>query len=160
MNLRRALRRTGIGAAAIVGCIVGLHLLVVTLFVGCSQEPAGWSSAAPSSDLPRGLAGDIASIAARSSGGVWSTVSATGSMRPWIDEKAIVILVPPRTPVQVGDIVSFDISDTPNVLHRVVSASATHLYISGDNNRHSDGWYPRNVIKYRLAGVLYTEGAP
>ena len=129
------------------GCIV--------LCASCSKEPAGWGKAAPSGDFVPTDAVALASLSAQTVGGVWAPVSATGSMLPWLDQKSLVILAVPKLPIRVGDVISFDRKDCANVLHRVVATNSTSIYISGDNNKYSDGWYPRSAVKYRLTGVLY-----
>lgn len=128
----------------------------IVLFASCSKQPAGWGNAAPSGDFVITDAINLAQISAATGGGIYAPISATGSMKPWLDEKSIVILTVPKSPIVIGDIVSFDRVDCANVLHRVVAANKTSIYISGDNNRYSDGWYPRTAVKFRLSGVLYT----
>ena len=87
----------------------------------------------------------------------WSGVSPTGSMAPFIDSRSIVLYEAFDGRVNVGDWVYFDRGDVPNVLHRVVDVTATHVFIASVNTRGSDGWFPKSAIKYRVAGVLYTE---
>lgn len=77
-------------------------------------------------------------------------------MAPLIDSRSIVLLESyTGQSIAKGDWVRFDRGDAPNVLHRVEDVTETHVYLSGWNNRYSDGWFPKSAISYRLAGVLY-----
>lgn len=132
--------------------------LGMVLLIGCGQSSSGWGGRAPSGDIPRDRANALATLVAMGEKGISASVSATGSMLPWMDEKCVIVLTMPKTPVRVGDIVLFDRADTKNVLHRVVDANANSLYLAGDNNQYADGWYPRSAVKYRLSAVFYTGG--
>lgn len=143
-----------IEAMPIVFAIAGI--LLVFALAGCTKNNST-STGAPSGDYTKQEATNIALIALAGRGGSYGLCSNTRSMIPILDHDSIVILCKPTSPIVVGDIVSFDRGDVQNVLHRVIAANDTHLYISGDNNRYSDGWYPRTVVNYRLNGIIYTK---
>lgn len=89
----------------------------------------------------------------------WSEVLPTGSMAPVLDSGSILLLEKvDSTYLRPGDIALFE---RPTVgvrgCHRVkeVSRSGAVLF-SGDNNKGSDGWIDGKLVKWRVAGILYT----
>ncbi len=129
------------------------------ILAGCSPRPVGSEAVNPapsSSYLREQVNGDAALWALTGAGRAYGPVSATSSMAPLIDSRSVVLLEPySGQPIAKGDWVRFDRGDVPNVLHRVEDVTATHVYLSGWNNRTSDGWFPKTAISYRLAGILY-----
>lgn len=88
----------------------------------------------------------------------WATVTATGSMKPFIDEFSVVLLerTNAQTKFQIGEPVVFNRGDAPRVLHVIADQTETHVYLSGFNNRQSDRWFPKSSISSRVVGQLYS----
>jgi hypothetical protein len=89
----------------------------------------------------------------------WRYVMTTShSMAPALQGGEITLLIDyqPGMPLKRGQMVIFDRGDFPNVLHRVWSFNGSAAYISGDNNRYSDGWIPVSQIKYVVVRVIVT----
>ena len=127
---------------------------------GCAPQPIGDENKLPATSSPVTMASavvDAQNWAARSPGRRYSVPSATSSMAPRITSKCVVLLEPyAGTPLYRGDVLRFNRGDTDNVLHEVMDATPTHVFISGLNNSRSDGWFPRSTISMQLAGILYT----
>jgi len=84
-----------------------------------------------------------------------SGVSHTGSMRPWLNGGELVALAPYRGGyLAPGTVVVFDRGDHPRVIHMVVHDNGRAIYITGINNRWSDGWVSRAAIKSVLVEVI------
>jgi hypothetical protein len=80
-------------------------------------------------------------------------------MEPFVNEHSVTLMV--RYTGQVlpnGSVVQFRRSaEHPNVLHTVVEQNATHFYLSGYANKHSDGWFPKTAVAGVMVGQLYTQ---
>lgn len=130
------------------------------VLTGCAPDgPRENWNPAPSSSLTKSQA---IQLAARCAFSVepnlsFSEVSATGSMVPFFDSRSVVLCEPYiGQKINKGDVVVFDRGDHPNVAHRVIDVKDGHFFASGDNNQHSDGWFPLSQINRRVVGVLYT----
>lgn len=85
----------------------------------------------------------------------------TGSMRPVLRggrEMLVMQTCRANTPLTQGQIVQFNRGDHPAALHYIadISPDGQHVYMSGVNNRHSDGWFHRNTIAYVLREIITT----
>jgi hypothetical protein len=85
----------------------------------------------------------------------------TGSMRPVLKGGREVMAMErctPDTPLEPGQMVEFNRGDLPAVLHYIadVSRDGKHLYISGVNNRRSDGWFHRDTVAYVVREIITT----
>lgn len=89
-------------------------------------------------------------------GRTWSTVGFTGSMRPVLNGGEVLFLQDySGQPVRAGQIVCFNRdAGAPRCLHRLIEVRDGGAYISGDNNRNSDGWFPLTRINYVVAKVI------
>jgi len=88
-----------------------------------------------------------------------SHAALTGSMRPHIHggPREFLLLEPAGldTPLQPGVVVGFfRDADTPRCLHMIAALRGDHVYLSGTNNRYSDGWYHRSTIHSILRGIV------
>ena len=92
----------------------------------------------------------------------WTYPQATGSMRPTLDERSILLLERATArDLKEGDIVCYtrarDGSGKETIVHRAVAIAATgYVYFSGDNNRYSDGWIAPDRICWRVAQIIKT----
>ena len=83
----------------------------------------------------------------------------TGSMHPVLvggRELLVMEIFRPLMPLAVGQIVLYDRGDHPAVLHYIaaISRDGTHVYLSGVNNRCSDGWFSRNKIAWVVREII------
>lgn len=83
----------------------------------------------------------------------------TGSMRPVLRggrEFLAKEICRPDTPLVPGQIVEFNRGDLPAVLHYIadVSRDGSHVYLSGVGNRHSDGWFHRDAVRYVVREIV------
>ena len=92
----------------------------------------------------------------------WTYPQATGSMRPTLDERSILLLERATArDLKEGDIVCYtrasDGSGKETIVHRAVAIAPTgYVYFSGDNNRYSDGWIAPGRICWRVAQIIQT----
>ena len=130
-------------------------LALAVLAVGCRRKstftPAPYTPDAQSSvvlDAGQWAAKDPANR-------YWDIPSATGSMRPFITEKHIVLMRRySGQPFPNGAVVIFNRGDSPRVLHVVSDQNADSVYMSGANNHDSDGWFPKTSIEGFVVGQL------
>ena len=134
--------------------------VVFLAVAGCAPQPIGDENKLPATSSPVTMASaiiDAQKWTSEKPGRRYSVPSATSSMAPRITSKCVVLLEPyTGTPLYRGDVVRFNRGDTDNVLHEVMDATPTHVFISGINNSRSDGWFPRTTISMQMAGILYT----
>jgi signal peptidase I len=96
-------------------------------------------------------------ISLLSEGSYASRIAPTGSMEPWIDSRSVVVIEPTDgKDVRIGQIVVWQVEDSPKILHRVVDANQTHVLTSGVANAQSDGWVPREKVTGRLYAIFYS----
>lgn len=82
-----------------------------------------------------------------------SVAGPTGSMRPLINDYDIVVLGPVDE-IKIGDILVFDRGDYPNVIHAVAELNSESIYMSGINNRISDGWFDKKKVKWKCYYII------
>jgi hypothetical protein len=85
----------------------------------------------------------------------------TGSMHPVLKGGREVMAMErcnADTPLAPGQMVEFNRGDLPAVFHYIadVSRDGKHLYISGLNNRYSDGWFHRDSVAYVVREIITT----
>lgn len=89
---------------------------------------------------------------------VISRVEATGSMRPYFDENAVLLLeAAPYSELKVGDVVTFYHPQLHLiVVHRLLEKRGNVFWAHGDHNTGMDSVYvtPENYRR-RLVGVVY-----
>lgn len=79
-------------------------------------------------------------------------------MAPTFDHSSVILL----ETVRAGDIRQNDIivlNEGPgreNVCHRVTTIQGNSLFMTGDNAQ-TDGAFPANLVKFRVAGVIFTK---
>jgi hypothetical protein len=130
-------------------------LAVVCALVGCSKFDPRPTSAVATSDSV--IADANAWVARAPAVREWHPVSDTGSMEPFVTSNSIVLTekVSPTGVLLDGEVLVFDRGDSHDVLHVMTHQSATQVFMSGYNNRRSDGWFPRSAVKARMVGQLY-----
>lgn len=142
----------------IVQCVGALSIALA--LTGCSPQPVGDELARPaiSSPVPMAVAlADAQNWATRQPGRFYSVPSPSSSMAPRITSKCVVLLETYRgTPLFKGDLVRFDRGDVNGVLHEIYEVTPTHVFMTGSNNKVSDGWFPISSISLQVAGILYT----
>lgn len=89
-------------------------------------------------------------------------VQFTGSMRPYINGGEFVLIEPyAGQQFPNGTVVTFNRdANATNVLHTVADQNKRAVYMSGEANRYSDGWFPRErIIGICRLVVTYPRGA-
>jgi signal peptidase I len=115
--------------------------------------------AAPSSSISLAVAhADASAWAMRADGRSSVAVVGTGSMRPYFWQNSVLLLERVQSSaLTVGDIAMYE-RNGGNVVHRVVEVGANGAVLfSGDNNNASDGWIEASRIKWRVAGIIYSQ---
>lgn len=84
-------------------------------------------------------------------------VEPTGSMLPVFDSHSILIVEKVKgADLKYNDIALYSIDQKDNTTcHRVKAVKPGAVYMSGDNNKVSDGWIDSNRILYRVVGIIY-----
>lgn len=116
----------------------------------------------PSSSLSRDRGEQIARLfALMKPGSSFCTVLPTGSMKPFFDEKAVLLMEPaPFAELKVGDIVTYRHPQLGMpVVHRLVIKQGDKFWARGDNNGRMDDVYvtAQNYLR-RVYAVIYTDG--
>src|SRR5947209_15897347 len=136
------------------GSVRGLRLLagawlVAGLMIGGGCATSRTASIAPRSNVSREHALSLAQVAANVVGGEVFTVSATGSMKPTLDEGSVVTIERVEfTQLRKGDIVIYrNASGTP-VVHRLYDCTNGRWLVLGDNNPSVDreSVTPKNLV--------------
>ena len=79
----------------------------------------------------------------------------TGSMRPYITGgETLLCDVYYGQPILRGDLLVFDRGDHPRVLHEATAVNPRAVYMSGLNNRYSDGWFPNHKVRLIVRRVI------
>lgn len=88
----------------------------------------------------------------------WSPAATTGSMRPHIvggPREYLLDEVYTEQPLSLGHLVVFHRdTTTPRCLHMIAALRGDWFYISGTNNRWSDGWFHRSTISHIVREVV------
>lgn len=93
---------------------------------------------------------------------VVAPVSATGSMRPFFGDNALLLLeAAPYNDLRVGDVVTYWDEDRQiTVVHRLVRRQGDEFWARGDHNPNMDRIFvTRKNYRRRLAGVIYGSSA-
>lgn len=130
-------------------------ILAIILCAGCAPVDPPAPSASYGIDEVRLDAG---AWVTRKPGRVWTHVAATGSMLPLLDERCIALYEQYVGQVlSNGDVIYVERSaGLAPTLHAITAQNTDSVRTSGLNVR-SDGWVKKSAIRYRLAGVLYSE---
>jgi hypothetical protein len=132
--------------------------------VALSDRPSffgGEREFTPSSSIPRERAEQIGRIfTLMEPGSSYCTVLPTGSMRPFFDEKAILLMENvPFEQLKVGDIVTYRHPSLGiPVVHRLVLKERDKFWAKGDANERMDNVYvtPANYLR-RVYGMIYSQ---
>lgn len=117
---------------------------------------------APSSSLGPPAAMQLALQLSRQLGGdiVIMSVKPTGSMRPYFNENALLLLeAAPFESLRVGDVVTFKDERSGSLIgHRLVEKRRGVFWAKGDHNSRMDEIYvtPQNYQR-RLVGIVYMD---
>jgi len=135
----------------------GLFFGVGVLFTGgCASVRS--ASIAPRSNVSREHALSLAQAAATVVGGEVFTVSATGSMKPTLDEGSVVTIERVQfTQLRKGDIVIYRNSAGTPVVHRLYESTNGGWLVLGDNNPSvdRDAVNATNLVG-RVCAIFYT----
>jgi hypothetical protein len=117
-------------------------------------------SVAPTSELTREQAMVLAQIYSALNGKdiVVCDVAATGSMRPYFDENALLLMeAVPFSELRLGDVVTFRHPRLgTDVVHRLVEKRGNAFWTKGDHNDSMDDIYVTAAnFHRRLVGVIY-----
>lgn len=83
-------------------------------------------------------------------------IEPTGSMVPLFDSRSVLLIERLKEAPRRGDAVAW-MEGERLITHRVGDVKNGHAYISGINNRWSDGWIPCDRLLWRVVGIIYTE---
>jgi hypothetical protein len=115
----------------------------------------------PSSSIPHERAEQIGRIfSLLKPGSSYCTVLPTGSMRPFFDEKAVLLMENvPFEDLKVGDIVTYRHPSLGiPVVHRLVIKDRDKFWAKGDANEHMDNVYvTRENYLRRVYGMIYSK---
>lgn len=86
-------------------------------------------------------------------------VRPTGSMAPAFDSRSILLRekLLRLEDLRAGDWGSYLTDDGTDVTHKVIEVRPGGVLFDGINNNRSDGWIAPERIKYRIAGILFTQ---
>lgn len=85
-------------------------------------------------------------------------VRPTGSMAPAFDSRSILLRERVRaSDLRAGDWASYLTTDGTDVTHKVVEVRPGGILFDGINNNQSDGWIPPDRVRWRVAGILFTQ---
>jgi hypothetical protein len=142
---------------------VAMAALGVILSCGCTAMARNDSVAAINLDKPAALAVAKAWTNQSPNHG-WTYPQATGSMRPTLDERSVLLLERATArDLKVGDIVCYTVtsngSGDKTIIHRALAIAANgYVFFAGDHNRYSDGWIAPERICWRIAQIIQTPG--
>jgi hypothetical protein len=139
-----------------------LILTIAFLIVGCGKKNTntGPEASAPSarSSFTKQEMVEVASFWARQDNTTRAIGSAlpTGSMLRTLDSTSVLMFekITPTTQLNIGDVIGTD----DQVLHRLVRYDGSRLVLRGDNNNYDDSPLNRTEAKWRLVGILFTDG--
>jgi hypothetical protein len=139
-----------------------LILVITLLIVSCSKKntDTGPETSAPSarSSFTKQEMVEVASFWARQDNATRAIGSAlpTGSMLRTLDSTSVLMFekITPSTQLNIGDVIGTD----DQVLHRLVRYDGSWLVLRGDNNNFDDTPINRADAKWRLVGILFTNG--
>ena len=140
---------------------VATAALSIVLLVGCTTMSRNDSVAAISLDNPAAMA--VAKAWTKQSPKhSWTYPQATGSMRPTLDERSVLLLeCATARDLKAGDIVCYTVttdgSGDKTIVHRALAIAANgYVFFAGDHNRYSDGWIAPERICWRVAQIIQT----
>jgi hypothetical protein len=132
--------------------------------VALSDQPSGFGGArefTPSSSITRERAQQIGRIFTLfKPGSSYCTVLPTGSMKPFFDEKAVLLMEnAPFEDLKVGDIVTYRHPSLGiPVVHRLVIKDRDKFWAKGDANEHMDNVYvTKDNYLRRVYGMIYSK---
>jgi signal peptidase I len=137
---------------------IGLSGFAAFLCAGCATSRN--ASIAPRSNVSREHALSLAQLAATAIGGEVFTVSATGSMKPTLDEGSVVTIERVAfTQLRKGDIVIYRNDSGNPVVHRLYERANNRWLVLGDNNPSVDreSVDATNLVG-RVCAIFYTSG--
>lgn len=141
-----------------------LAAILLLFLAGCAKRPAEPSRESrnppPSSSYPMAQVDhDAAEWVARDP--AWRhklPVAGTGSMLPMFGKNSVLLLERTDGDVTEGDVALYEKTDNSGtIVHRAVAIGDTAVIFSGDNNHGSDGWISKTRIRWRVAGILYSQ---
>jgi len=137
----------------LTGILLGAGALMSS---GCAISRT--ASIAPRSNVSREHALTLAQLAANAVGGEVFTVSATGSMKPTLDEGSVITIERVQfTQLRKGDIVIYRNTLGTPVVHRLYECTNGRWLVLGDNNPSVDreSVNATNLVG-RVCAIFYT----
>ena len=146
----------GLGGLVRVVAFLFLLAFFCWLSTGCRQQSTFVPQPQAVDQDDAGIVMDALKWTQSSPNRGWAYVAPTGSMSPVITERSVLLFVKyTGQKLRNGAVVVFDRTDAPNCVHVVCDQTATDVYMSGWNNRLSDGWFSKDKIKGIVVGQLY-----
>lgn len=133
-------------------------LLLLTACGPSSAQPREDANPAPSaSSTIHEAQGNAAVWSALKPGRTYMRTASSGSMVPYLDSRSVLLLEPATAAdLRPGDVGLYDDLRGGLTVHRVKEVRPDAVYFSGDNNRESDGWISAERVRWRVAGILYS----
>jgi len=116
------------------------------------------------------LSGAVQKWTGEARGNRWGRANPTGSMRPYIvgapysqiaknyldrDDREILLWQEViDCPLEAGMVVRVEREGDSPLVHMIVEVRGDSLYLTGTNNRHSDGWHHKSKVTAILRGVV------
>jgi hypothetical protein len=163
VRLRRELETKDAEIARLEAAL-SVHIVRENAVLALSDQPVIRSGArdfTPSSSIPREKAEQIARLLGIfKPGSSFCTVLPTGSMKPFFDEKAVLLMeAAPYEDLKVGDIVTYRHPQLGlPVVHRLVLKDGDKFWAKGDANERMDNEYvTRENYLRRVYGLIYAK---
>lgn len=89
--------------------------------------------------------------------GAWvEKTGPTNSMGDYVPPGSTIVLRKYNygEPLKKGTVVVFDRGDYPRVLHVIADEKDNSYYLSGYNNKQSDGWFDRSKVSAVLVAIV------
>ncbi len=137
----------------------GLCLIAALWMTGCAGPME--NASAPRSSVSREHALALANAMARTVGGEVFTISATGSMRPTLDESSVVTVEKVAfEDLRRGDIIIYRNNRGLPIIHRLFEEHGARWLVLGDNNASIDAEAVTNAnFVGRVCAIFYTSDA-
>lgn len=155
------LSRQILGRCSLAGLLVFL-ICAAFMLTGCASVGM-MDRPAPSANVTKARAVADAAAWAKADpvNRTFTLVAGTGSMRPVIDGRSVLLLEKASgADLIAGDIGIYtrpDLKEGTTVHRAVMFNNRGEILFRGDNNIRSDGWVSRDRVRWRVAGILYSK---
>lgn len=126
---------------------------------GEAQNPAASSSLTMGEAIGVALDGWLHPGGKVVPGRLYSIPSPTGSMLPTFGSNCVLLLetVDPADLRKNDMIVLNEGPGRENVCHRITTLTESTVFLTGDALGMADGGFSRNLVKYRVAGIIFAK---